>query len=361
MLRVAVIGGNGFIGSRLVERWHLEERIDVVPIVRRPEAAAPLLRFRLDCRVADALDGQELARALAGCDAVVHAAAGPRRLVTESPVCVVRAAAQAGVGTVVHLSSMAVHGWQARPGTTETAPLSRRQPLRYNRWKVRGEQAVRSACRETGTRLVILRPGIVYGPRSQWIAGFARSVVEGSAYVVAGGRGVCNAIYVDNLVHAVDLALQREEAAGEAFLVSDDGAITWRMLYEPVCQALGYSWDAVADLAPRSPRRTPRDRVLELKEDTGVRAVLDRVPRALRNPIRRLAVNPLAEDPHLPPLTPPLETSLLQTCDYRFPTTKARRVLGFEPPIAFDEACRRTVAWLGFAGFPVAAPTREAA
>jgi nucleoside-diphosphate-sugar epimerase len=53
--------------------------------------------------------------------------------------------------------------------------------------------------------------------------------------------------------------------------------------------------------------------------------------------------------------------SLLQTCDYRFPTTKARRVLGFEPPITFDEACRRTVAWLGFAGYSVAAATPEAA
>jgi nucleoside-diphosphate-sugar epimerase len=361
LLRVAVIGANGFIGSRLAEQWHLEERIDVVPIVRRPEAAAPVLRFRLDCRVADALEGEELTRALAGCDAVVHAAAGPRRLVTQSPACVVRAAAQAGVGTVIYLSSMAVHGWQGRPGTDEATPLPRRHPLRYNRWKVRGEQAVRSASRETGTRLVILRPGIVYGPRSQWIAGFARSIVDGTAYVIAGGRGVCNAIYVDNLVHAVDLALQREEAAGETFLVSDDEAITWRMLCEPVCRALGRPWEAVADVVPRSPRPTPRDRLLELREDPGARAVLDRVPWALRNPIRRLAIHALAEEPRHLPLTPPLESSLLQTCGYRFPTTKARRVLGFKPPIAFDEACRRTVAWLGFAGFPVTALAREAA
>ena len=56
MLRVAVVGANGFVGSRLVEQWHLEERADVVPVVRRPEAAAGALRFGLDCRVADALD-----------------------------------------------------------------------------------------------------------------------------------------------------------------------------------------------------------------------------------------------------------------------------------------------------------------
>jgi nucleoside-diphosphate-sugar epimerase len=362
VLKVAVIGANGFIGSRLVEQWHLEGRADVVPVVRRPEAAAGVLRFGLDCRVADALVERELTRAFAGCDAVVHAGAGPRLFVARSPACVARAAAQAGAGTVIYLSSMAVHGWRSRPGTDEAAPLPRRHPLPYDRWKARGEQAVRTTCRETGTRFVILRPGIVYGPRSQWIARFARSVVEGSAFVVAGGRGVCNAIYVDNLVHAVDLALQREEAAGEAFLLSDDEAVTWRMLYEPVCRALGYPWDAVADLAPRSPRRTLAERLLQLKADPAARVVLDRVPLALRSRIRRLPVRPLAEErSHDVPRRPSLETSLLQTCDYRFPTTKARRVMGFEPPITFGEGCRRTVAWLGFAGYPVASGRQEAA
>jgi nucleoside-diphosphate-sugar epimerase len=361
-VRIAVVGANGFVGSRLVEQWHLEERADVVPIVRRPEAAAGVLRFGLDCRVVDALDEGELTRAFAGCDAIVHAGAGPRPFVTQSPVSVVRAAAQAGAQTVVYLSSMAVHGWNPRPGTVEATPLPRRQPVPYNRWKAHGERALRSACRESGTRFVILRPGIVYGPRSQWIAGFARAVVEGRASVVAGGRGICNAIYVDNLVHAVDLALEREEAADETFLVADDDAVTWRMLYEPVCRALGHSWDAVADLPARSSRRTPGERLLELKEEPAARVVLDRVPRALRNSIRRLAFRPREEEPSQDVRrTPALETSILQTCGYRFPTTKARRLLGFEPPIAFDEASRRTVAWLGFAGYPVAAPTQEAA
>jgi nucleoside-diphosphate-sugar epimerase len=360
VVRVAVVGANGFVGSRLVEQLHLEERAHVVPVVRRPEAAAGVLRFGLECRVADALDERELTRAFAGCDAVVHAGAGPRPFVTRSPASLVRAAAQAGAGNVIYLSSMAVHGWSPPPGTDEATPLPRRQPVPYNRWKAHGERALRSACRETGTRFVILRPGIVYGPRSQWIAGFARAVLEGSASVVAGGRGICNAIYVDNLVHAVDLALEREEAAEETFLVADDDAVTWRMLYEPVCRALGHSWDAVADLALRSSLRTPRDRLLALKEDPAARRVIDRVPRAVRNPIRRLAVLPLAE-PSQGLLRPTLETSILQSCGYRFPTTKARRMLGFEPPVAFDEACRRTVAWLGFARYPLAAAARSSA
>jgi 2-alkyl-3-oxoalkanoate reductase len=361
-VKVAVVGANGFVGSRLVEQWHLEERADVVPVVRRPEAAASALRFALDCRVADALDELELARAFIGCDVVVHAAAGPRTFVTRSPACVVRAAAMAGAHTVVYLSSMAVHGWHVLPGTSEASSLPRRHAVAYNGWKARAERALRAACHMTGTRFVILRPGIVYGPRSQWIAGFARAVVEDRAYVVARGQGVCNATYVDNLVHAIGLVLDREEAAGEAFLVGDDDPLTWRMLYEPVCRALGRSWEEVANLPPRTARPTPAELLLALRHDPAARLVLDRIPGALRRPIRRAAVDGrLVEPADRAHRTPARETSILQTCEYRFPTAKARRVLGFAPPVAFDEACRRTIAWLAFAGYPVVVRTREVA
>ena len=360
MLRVAVVGANGFVGSRLVEQWHLEGRAEVVPVVRRPEAAASALRLALDCRVADALDERGLACAFAGCDAVVHAAAGARRSSRRArPVWCERRPRRAR--NVIYLSSMAVHGWDARPGTDDATPLPRRHPVPYNGWKARAERALRRACRETGVRFVILRPGIVYGPRSQWIARFARAVADGSAYVVAGGRGVCNGIYIDNLVHAIGLALEREEAADETFLVADDDALTWRMLYEPVCRALGSSWEAVADLAPRAPRPTRGERLLALRDDPAARAVLDRVPRTVRTPIRRFAVRlPGEELLRDAARVPALETSILQTCSYRFPTAKARRMLGFAPPVTFDEASRRTVAWLGFAGAPVAPATREA-
>jgi 2-alkyl-3-oxoalkanoate reductase len=362
VLRVAVVGANGFVGSRLVEQWHLEGRAEIVPVVRRPEAAASARRLALDCRVADALDERGLACAFAGCDAVVHAAAGARPLVTQSPAHVARAAAEAGARIVIYLSSMAVHGWDARPGTDEATPLPRRHSVSYNRWKARGERALRRACHETGVRFVILRPGIVHGPRSQWIAGFGRAVADGSAYVVSGGRGVCNGIYVDNLVHAVGLAIEHEEAAGETFLVADDDPLTWRMLYEPVCQALGSSWEAVADLAPRAPRPTRGERVLALRDDPAARVVLGRVPRPVRTSIRRFAARvPGEQHPSEAARVPPLETSILQTCSYRFPTAKARTLLGFAPPVAFDEASRRTVGWLSFAGAPVVPATHEVA
>ena len=141
VLKVAVIGANGFVGSRLVEQWHLEDRAEIVPVVRRPEAAAAALRFALDCRVADALDERGLARAFAGCDAVVHAAAGARRFVTQSPA---RCGAGGGRGGRRHrdlpeLDGRSRLGRPARDGRGD-ARCPRRHPIPYNGWKARGER-----------------------------------------------------------------------------------------------------------------------------------------------------------------------------------------------------------------------------
>ena len=364
MLRVAVIGANGFVGSRLVEQWHLEERADVVPIVRRPEAAASVLRFGLDCRVADALDERGLARALAGCDAVVHAGAGPRPFVTQSPARVVRAAARAGAGTVIYLSSMAVHGWNPRPGTDEATPLPRRHPVPYNRWKARGERALRSACRETGTRFVILRPGIVYGPRSQWIDALrarpssTAARTSSPAAAASATRSTSTTSSMRSTSRSSGRRRRARPSSSPTTMRSPGGCSTSRSAGRSGARGTRSPTSRRA-----SPRLTPAERLLALKDDPAARVVLDRVPRTLRDP-----------DP--PPGRPSARQrsrsqgvsrqarardSILQTCGYRFPTTKARRLLGFEPPISFDEASRRTVAWLGFAGYPVAAAAQEVA
>src|SRR5262245_8559964 len=122
-MKVAVLGANGFIGSRFVEQCVLKKWADVVPVVRRPSAAAGCRRFALDCRVADALDQDQLARAIAQCEVVIHAAAGDGPFVVSSAASVYRAAARAGVRRMVYLSSMAVHGWNPPPGTNESSTL----------------------------------------------------------------------------------------------------------------------------------------------------------------------------------------------------------------------------------------------
>ena len=92
MLKLGVLGANGFIGSRLVETFHLEGLADVRPIVRNVSGVSRLARFDLDYHVGNALDRSSLRTAFKGCDVVVHAVAGDRKTILRSVERVYRAA-----------------------------------------------------------------------------------------------------------------------------------------------------------------------------------------------------------------------------------------------------------------------------
>jgi 2-alkyl-3-oxoalkanoate reductase len=236
--RIAVLGAGGFIGNRTVEILHVSGA-DVLPIVRTPSSLALACRFDVPVRLADALDESALTDAFAGCDSAVIAIAGDARTIVGSIAPVYRAAESAGLRRLVYLSTASVHGQSPAPGTVDSTPLSDRQPIAYNNHKVRAERRLLE-CRATGsTEVVLLRPGIVYGPRSQWTGGLADDMLAGSAYLVDGGRGICNAIYVDNVVAAVRQALGARDADGRAFLIGDREEINWIDLYRPITEALG--------------------------------------------------------------------------------------------------------------------------
>jgi nucleoside-diphosphate-sugar epimerase len=117
-MKVLVTGGTGFVGSRtaaaLIRSGH-----DVRLLARSPERVVPALAPHAvqiaDIVPGDALDPDAVARALEGCDAVVHAAAvysvDPRRVsevrdTNETATRIVLGkAVEAGLDPVVHISS----------------------------------------------------------------------------------------------------------------------------------------------------------------------------------------------------------------------------------------------------------------
>lgn len=359
MIRVAIVGANGFIGGRAVELLHLNRLVDVRPIVRSYAALARLARFDLDCRLADAFDQAALAAAFTGCDVVVHAVAGDPAVILGTLAPVYRAAEAAGVRRLVYLSTATVHGQAPPPGVSEESPVSDRQPLAYNNAKVRAERRLHALRSGGSVELVLLRPGIVTGPRSSWVANFADALLAGTAYRVDGGRGVCNSIYVDNLVHAIYLAINAPAADGHAFLLGDQERVTWADLYRPIAAALGYDLDQLPEA--QVPAFTPgwRQRLQAVHQARPTQALLSLFPRPLRqaafDALTGLMAKPASPwtlpAPPRPVVTE--EMALLYRCQYKVPFDKARERLGYEPIVSFAEGCRRTVAWLEFAGYPV--------
>lgn len=359
-MKIAIIGANGFIGNRLVETLHLDPASPhtPVPVVRQPASLALPARFGLDCRVASALDAGALAEALGGCDAVVHAALGDSAQIEKMPAVLCAAAARAGAGRVVYISSASVHGQNIPPGTTEQSRLRTRHALDYSNAKVRAERAFFRHARRRGLHATALRPGIVYGPRSRWIADTAGDLRAGVAWLHDEGRAVCNTLYVDNLIHAIRLALERETAPrGGAYFVCDAETLTWANFFSPIARALGIEPGDIprVDKLPAFPR-TFAKRLGGVIASPAAQRLMPLFPHRIKQTFKKtlaaLDAPPRPEAWTLPARPSPRvtqELAELQRNRTKLSHDKAARLLGYEPVVTFAEGMRRSLDWLRFA------------
>jgi nucleoside-diphosphate-sugar epimerase len=370
MSKFAVLGANGFIGTRITEMLGLSERVELRPIVRDYVSLARASRFDLDSRVANAFDQEALQIAFQGCDVVVHAVAGDIKTILGTLSPVYQAAQKAGVKRLVYLSSGSVHGQNPQPGTDERSALSAQQVLPYNNAKVRAERTLSKLRNRGDVELVILRPGIVFGPRSSWVINFADALLAGQASLLNRGKGICNSLYVDNLVHGIYLAATQPAIDRDVFLLGDQECVTWADIYRPIAEALEYE---LADLpegivAEQDTKQALSwfERLEPIRVSKPMQRILSSVPHRFRVAAYR-AYETIFERsgdsrPILPQHAQPVisrEMAMLYSCRYKVPHSKAARLLGYQPPVSFPEAVRRTVAWLTFAGYPVKAGRRR--
>lgn len=348
-MNVAILGAGGFVGGHLLRVLRAAGH-NARAVVRNPASLAD----DPDRRIADGCDVNALRRALAGCESAVHAMLGPPDFIVGSMAPVYAAAQAVGLTRLVYISTGSVHGQSPREGTDETTPLTVRHAFPYNTAKVRAERALLRLRARGTVEVVVLRPTIVFGPGSRWVFDFADGLRDNTAYLVDGARGICNSIYVDNLAHAVSLALITPGIDGESFLIGDEEIVTWRDLYRPIADALGFDLDEVPSVP--APAMRPGARELYgaplLSSELG-RALVPRVPATLKRAARlgvRMARAPFrrrtsaASSCGSPAVSP--EMAALHCCRWRLPHDKARRLLGFAAPVPFEEGCRRSVAWV---------------
>lgn len=357
--RVAIIGANGFVGSRVVEIFHLAGVCEVRPIVRQVTSLARLSRFDLSWRLADATRSDDLAQALAGCDAVVDCTVGLPKNIEAGAKALIPAARRAGVKRVVYLSSASVHGQNPPPGSDEDSRLSVRQEMAYNNAKVKAERCLLRDSQRLGIELFMLRPSIVFGPRDRWASSLVNELEQGLAWLVNEGKGICNTIYVDNLVEAIRCCLVAPAgSSGRPYHVGDAEVVTWRGFYETTAHKWGLGANQIRHIGvPDRMASTWLDRLHSLRAVPLTQRAIALAPSRFKRIIKGAAAgwneakptNPWALPDRSPVVMPGREMVLLQQCCHRFPQEWAFKQLGYQPIVSFDEGLDRTLAWIKWA------------
>jgi dihydroflavonol-4-reductase len=301
VMRVAVTGASGFLGSYVVEAL-AQAGDEVVGVVRDAKWADAVQGWGAsEVRCADLLDRPALTAAFAGAEvAVLVAALAVRhdppweewvRANVDGVAHALEAAAAAGVRRVVLVSTVAVHRVS---NPLRTVPLSAprldavRVPWslhfvgtrrKYSLSKAQGERLAWERCAALGLELVVLRPGPVYGGRDPKSTARYRGWLD-RRVVVLPTAGVPQVHAGD--VAACCVAAAHRDVAGRAYFVTG----------EPV--SLVAIARTLRALAGRGPWVVPLPVPLGLRYDDGPAAAdLSFAPRSLRDGLAEV----LAERP----------------------------------------------------------------
>ena len=121
-------------------------------------------------------------------------------------------------------------------GVDETYPLALNSPYPYSWTKARAELLVKAAATSNFTT-IILRPRFIWGPGDTTLLPAIRAMAKSGRWMWVGGGGArTSTTHIDNLTHAIELALSRGRG-GEAYFVLDDGVHTMKEIRSPVIAA----------------------------------------------------------------------------------------------------------------------------
>jgi nucleoside-diphosphate-sugar epimerase len=221
-MKVLVTGASGFLGGHVAEL-----------LSKRGDSVRALVRSTSNRRHLEKLPNVELfeggveeiervREAVDGVDAIVHAAGLVK--------------ARSTVKRFVYVSSLVACGpsIDGRP-----VPADQESPVNaYGRSKLAAEKVVLSA--KDDLRVVILRPGAIYGPRDGEILDVFKSIKFGLLPLVAGGEAKGVWIYATDCAEACLRAIDADVPSGRVYFVDDgSGPMDQKELFAEAERALG--------------------------------------------------------------------------------------------------------------------------
>jgi GlcNAc-P-P-Und epimerase len=201
-VKICIIGGSGFVGSRLTEV--LKQDHEVTILDKNRSAFYPDSTIIADIREAGKLEHH-----LKGFDCIVHLAAEHRDDVTpvqlyydvnvEGTCNILKAMDANGIHNLIFTSSVAIYGLN-KPEPAEDFPAD---PFNhYGKSKLQAEEAIKEWIKEsTLHRAVVLRPTVIFGERNRGnVYNLLKQIASGIFLRVGKGNNYKSMAYVGNVV-----------------------------------------------------------------------------------------------------------------------------------------------------------------
>lgn len=241
-----VTGANGFIGSHIVDAL-IKKKFRARILLRHGSNIENIAEYinnkSVEVVFGDLRDPLSVEKALKGISIICHSAAvtdlsATRRDLFEVNVHALKRmidiASKQNIKRFVHISSIGACD-KNHLTINEDTPLS---PINdYERSKSKGEHIALRAFVKSGFPVTILEPSAVYGPRVNIGFPYMLEVVRsGRMRYPVNEKTLLNLLYVTDLVQAVELSIEKEEAIGERFVIGGEKSYTYKELIETTAE-----------------------------------------------------------------------------------------------------------------------------
>jgi len=228
-MRVFLTGATGFVGKGILEKLR-EKGHRAVCLIRFGSEGKKQPGSHTTDVTGDLFDRESLAKAMAGCDAVIHLVGIIReqpgkgvtfeRIHVEGTRNVVEAAKQAGISRFVHMSAL---------GAREKATSA------YHRTKYEAEQLVQAS----GIPYVIFRPSVIFGPGDEFVNMLADLVKLPVTPVLGTGAYPLQPVACETVADVFVQALSLPAATNRIYETGGPEVITYGQILDSIGAALG--------------------------------------------------------------------------------------------------------------------------
>jgi 2-alkyl-3-oxoalkanoate reductase len=244
-MHILVTGGTGFLGQHLT-RALLAHDHHVRILGRDFTRIAPLIAAGATPVLADLRDETAVRHACKSVDVVYHVGAlsaewGKRAdfyaINVGGTQSVIAGCHQYGVKRLIYVSSPSVvFDGKDQHHVTENIPYPRRFASVYSLTKKLGEDLVNAASSSLNT--VTIRPKAIFGPGDRALLPQLISAARHQRLPMIGdGHNLVDLTYVDNVVHALLLALDARSASGKTYTITNNEHIPlWDVIRQTLQQ-----------------------------------------------------------------------------------------------------------------------------